>query len=111
VEHESLDQLMTRLRSEYLAEVPARLEELNAAANLWLSGREPSVPLVTLFHRLSGSAGAYGFELVSSVCRLTEQWLATKPHRGAEARGRLKRALDQLRWAFEQGPTGPGISA
>jgi HPt (histidine-containing phosphotransfer) domain-containing protein len=109
VAEESIDQLMDRLRGEYLAQVPARLDELESAAKSWLSGKEPAVPLVTLFHRLAGSAGAYGFEHVSSVCRLTEHWLAGKPKRGADAKVRIERALAQLRWAFEQGPSGTGV--
>jgi HPt (histidine-containing phosphotransfer) domain-containing protein len=110
VAEEPIDQLMARLRSEYLAEVPGRLAEIETAITEWLAGREPDPPLKTLFHRLSGSAGAYGFEHVTQVCRLTEQWLARKPARGPEARTRLEQALAQVKWAFEQPPSGTGVA-
>jgi HPt (histidine-containing phosphotransfer) domain-containing protein len=101
---------MKRLRGEYLAEVPNRLAEIDRAIKSWLSGNQPDPPLKTLFHRLSGSAGAYGFEHVTQVCRLTEQWLAKKPARGNDARVRLEQALAQLRWAFEQPPSGTSVA-
>lgn len=110
VAEEPIDQLMNRLRSEYLAEVPGRLAEIEGAIQSWLAGKQPDPPLKTLFHRLSGSAGAYGFEHVTQVCRLTEQWLAKKPARGNDARVRLERALAQLKWAFEQPPSGTGVA-
>ena len=110
VAEEPIDQLMKRLRGEYLAEVPNRLAEIDRAIKSWLAGQQPDPPLKTLFHRLSGSAGAYGFEHVTQVCRLTEQWLARKPAPGNDARVRLEQALAQLRWAFEQPPSGTSVA-
>jgi HPt (histidine-containing phosphotransfer) domain-containing protein len=110
VADEPIDQLMTRLRAEYLSEVPNRLAEIDAAIREWVAGGEPDPPLKTLFHRLSGSAGAYGFEHVTQVCRLTEQWLAKNPARGLDAKIRLERALAQVKWAFEQPPSGTGVA-
>jgi HPt (histidine-containing phosphotransfer) domain-containing protein len=101
---------MRRLRQEYLAEVPARLAELQGAIAAWTSGRQPPVPLATLFHRLSGSAGAYGFSGVTAACRSIEQWLATQPAPGAEAQARLEQAVAEVSRGFDAGPTAPDIS-
>lgn len=102
---------MLRLRQEYLAEVPDRLAELRASIDAWSGGRESDPPLATLFHRLSGSAGAYGFERVSTACRLTERWLAEQPPRDADAVARLRAVVEDVAAWFAEGPTAPDIGA
>lgn len=102
---------MTRLRQEYLAEVPARMTELRASVDEWLAGRDTDPPLTTLFHRLSGSAGAYGFERVSTACRLTERWLAGRPPRDGGAAQRLGAVIADLDAWFAEGPTAPHMGA
>ncbi len=109
--HDSLQELMTRLRRDYLGEIPARIADLRRTASAWLAGGEPEPPLETLFHRLAGSAGAYGFTDVSTVCRATERFLATSPGRSAESAARLEAAIRGVEEAFARGPTGPDITA
>ncbi len=105
-----ISELMNRLRGEYLAEVPDRLAALRAATEAWSRGEPADPPLGTQYHRLSGSAGAYGFDRVSDVCRRTERWLATEPSRTPEAIARLEGALAEVAAAFAAGPTGPDIA-
>lgn len=102
---------MLRLRQEYLAEVPDRLAELRSSIDAWSENRDTDPPLATLFHRLSGSAGAYGFERVSTACRLTERWLAGKPPRDANSTSRLREVTRDLEAWFAEGPTAPDIGA
>lgn len=108
---ESIDDLMARLRGEYLEEIPTRLEEFRASLESFMHEREPEgPPLATLFHRLAGSAGAYGFGDVSMLCRDTEQWLGTGPERTRETRARLESVLAAIAESFRRGPTTEGIA-
>lgn len=109
--HDSLQELMTRLRQDYVGEMPARITELRRAAAAWLAGGEPDPPLETLFHRLAGSAGAYGFTDVSTVSRAAERFIASSPGRNAETAARLEAAIRGVEEAFARGPTGPDITA
>lgn len=103
-------ELMVRLRQEYLEGIPGRLEELSDAIAEWSTGQTPPIPLATLFHRLSGSAGAYGFGEVSRICRETEQWLASDPDPLPESAARLRNAVDRIEQAFRTGPEGSDIA-
>ena len=108
---ESLADLMGRLRAEYLAEIPGRLDEMRQAVAVFTEGREPEgPPLAMLFHRLAGSAGAYGFGNVSAICRETEKWLGTNPDRTDEARAHLEHAIAGIGESFQNGPTTEGIA-
>lgn len=104
------DELMVRLRREYLDEIPRRLEELSDAITAWSNAQTPPIPLTTLFHRLSGSAGAYGFSEVSRICRETEQWLTSDPDPLPESAARLRNALGRIEQAFRTGPEGVDIA-
>jgi len=108
---ESIDQLMSRLREEYLAEIPDRLDEMRRALTAFAGGRESEgPPLATLFHRLAGSAGAYGFGDVSATCRETEKWLGTDPGRTDETRAHVERTIARIGESFRKGPTSEGIA-
>lgn len=74
------DELFQRLRKEYLAEAPARLDELRkdlAAAY----AREPEAlaSLRSRFHKLAGSGGSYGFHAITDASRVGEHWLLDNP--------------------------------
>ena len=108
--NEPLEQLVARLRGEYLAETPGRLGEMRSALARWRGGLSPEGPsLLTLFHRMAGSAGAYGFGDVSATCRAIEQWLTGSPP-ADEANGRrIAEAIDTIEAAFTRPPTTEGI--
>jgi len=103
-------ELMARLRQEYLAEVPDRLEQLRLAAGAFQRAEPADPPLATLFHRMAGSAGAYGFGPVTALCRGMEQWLATGPPRDNATMARIEQAIRAIASAFEEGPTSEGIA-
>jgi HPt (histidine-containing phosphotransfer) domain-containing protein len=104
--NEPLDQLMTRLREEYLAEVPTRLGELRSALDAFTAGTVPEGPtLATLFHRLAGSAGAYGFSAVTRVCRETESLLTEETTPTVATRAAIEAAIAAVERAFARGPT------
>ena len=102
---------MDRLRRDYLGEVPARIGDLRRTTAAWLEGGEPEPPLPTLFHRLAGSAGAYGYTEVSLICRTAERFVSAKPGRNAETAAKLEAAIQAVEKAFTKGPTGPDITA
>lgn len=106
-----LHELMARLRRDYQSEFPARIADLRRTASEWLAGGDPEPPLETLFHRLAGSAGAYGYIDVSTVCRAAEKFVGTEPGRNAETAARLEAAIGGVEQAFLRGPTGPDITA
>lgn len=108
---DSLSELMARLRRDYQAEFPGRIADLRRTAAEWLAGGEPEPPLATLFHRLAGSAGAYGYTEVSAVSRAAERFVGTGPGRSAETAARLEAAIQGVEEAFARGPTGPDITA
>ena len=99
---------MARLRQEYLAEVPDRLEQLRLAAGAFRRNEQADPPLATLFHRLAGSAGAYGFGPVTATCRTMEQWLATAPPRDDTTMARIEESIRAIAAAFEGGPSSGG---
>lgn len=102
---------MARLRRDYLGEIPARIGDLRRTTEAWLGGGDPEPPLETLFHRLAGSAGAYGFTEVSRVCRAAERFMSGKPVRSAESAAKLEAAIRVVEESFAKGPTGPDITA
>ena len=108
---DSLSELMDRLRRDYLGEVPSRIGDLRRTTEEWLAGAEPEPPLQTLFHRLAGSAGAYGYTEVSLICRTAERVMNSKPGRDAVTAAKLEAAIQAVEQAFTRGPTGPDITA
>lgn len=102
---------MARLRRDYQNEFPARIADLHRTASEWLAGGDPEPSLATLFHRMAGSAGAYGYTDVSTVCRVAEGFVGTGPGRNEETAARLEATIGGVEQAFSKGPTGPDITA
>ena len=102
---EPLEQMMRRLRAEYLDVVPERLRELRAALRATMDTGHADPSLATLFHRLAGSAGAYGFSEVSSECREMERFLREDPPRNALTEAAVAAGIDAIERAFGRGPT------
>lgn len=101
---------MARLRAEYLMEVPARLEEILAAVDQLAEGStEAVVQLKVLFHRLAGSAGAYGYGEVTTACRREEIALKAASNPAALA-DQIREAVDEIRTAFAASPTSHPIA-
>lgn len=101
---------MARLRADYLAEIPSRLEEILASVEQ-LERDDPDAirQLTVLFHRLAGSAGAYGFGEVTTACRREEIGLKAASRPVALA-GQLRAAVEEIRTAFAAAPTSPPIA-
>jgi diguanylate cyclase (GGDEF)-like protein len=90
-----VDDVFLELQREYIAELPARLEELRADTQAFEAGDpDAAASLRTRFHRLAGSGGSYGFPEISAVAREMELWITAGPPR-SEA-DRLRSALDRL---------------
>src|SRR5689334_17509742 len=97
----SEDEFFAQLQREYLAELPARLVELQAGIARFQAGDpDASGALKTQFHRLAGSGGSYGFSEISRIARELEQWLAVKPP--VTELPRLEHGVRQLVVAFRE---------
>ena len=108
---ESIDELMARLRSEYLADVPARLSELSEGIAAVGRGEDgAAAALAGLFHKLAGSAGAYGYGDVSDRCRQIERWLVAGEGGAKETLPPLEAAIGEIEAAFTKAPTTPPIA-
>jgi HPt (histidine-containing phosphotransfer) domain-containing protein len=89
------------LQTEYLASMPARLDELRADITGFKGGhRDASDSLKVRLHRLAGSAGSYGLLDLSSLAREAERWLARFPAPG-EA-DQLETIVDRMAKAVEE---------
>ena len=78
---EEIERAFQTLRTEYLASLPARLEELRAdIGDLKAGHRGATDSLKVRLHRLAGSGGSYGFVELSSIARDAERWLAATGH-------------------------------
>jgi diguanylate cyclase (GGDEF)-like protein len=77
---EPLDTTLLGLQREYLASMPARLDELRSDI-LGLSQGHPDAAgsLRARLHRLAGSGGSFGFAELSAIAREGERWLAANP--------------------------------
>jgi diguanylate cyclase (GGDEF)-like protein len=74
---EQLDTALLALQREYLAALPARLDELKADIQALGQGSSTAeASLKSRLHRLSGSGGSFGFSVLSAIAREGERWLA-----------------------------------
>jgi diguanylate cyclase (GGDEF)-like protein len=91
---DALGSAFLELQREYLASMPARLEELRADLTGMKQGSpEAAGSLKARLHRLAGSGGSFGFLELSAIAREGEQWLAS--NQGPEAGG-LSTIVDRL---------------
>jgi HPt (histidine-containing phosphotransfer) domain-containing protein len=75
---DAVDDAFRALQMEYLATLPARLEELRAdIADLRAGNPDAAPALKVRLHRLAGSGGSYGFVQLSSLAREAERWLTS----------------------------------
>ena len=90
-----VDRAFQELRLEYLASLPARLEELRSDLASRRTG-DPTVDasLKVRLHRLAGSGGSYGFSHLSSLAREAERCLANHP--AVRGQDELQRIVDRL---------------
>jgi diguanylate cyclase (GGDEF)-like protein len=96
---EALDSAFLELQREYLASMPARLEELRSD----LLGVKRSSPgsldsLKTRLHRLAGSGGSFGFLDLSAIAREGEALLAA----GGSVDGAMEEVVRRLGEAATQ---------
>jgi hypothetical protein len=80
---EPVDRAFLALQLEYLAAMPARLDELRADLAGFRAGHHhASDSLKVRLHRLAGSGGSYGFLDLSSLAREGQHWLNRFPSPG-----------------------------
>ena len=82
----SLDSAFLELQREYLAAMPARLDELRTDLDGLRQGSTAAVgSLKARLHRLAGSGGSFGFQELSALAREAERWIAAHPAEGDAA--------------------------
>ena len=92
---DSVDEAFQQLRLEYLATLPARLEELRSDVASWRAGDPDALASLKLrLHRLAGSGGSYRFVQLSSLARQAEQWLTADA--GVRETDELEMILNRL---------------
>jgi diguanylate cyclase (GGDEF)-like protein len=106
------DELFQQLRKEYLAEAPARLDELRkdlAAA----CAREPEAlaSLRSRFHKLAGSGGSYGFQAITDASREGEHWLLDHPEPGDAGFAWLGGVVGRIAAAFDDAARALGLAS
>ncbi len=106
------DEFFEELRREYLAEAPARLNELRKDLEALRAGEhDAAASLKVRFHRLAGSGGSYGFPQVSAAARAAEQWLGAHPTPDPAGIEQAAGMIDQLSAAFDLAGTELGLPA
>ncbi|HET6795547.1 MAG TPA: diguanylate cyclase [Gemmatimonadales bacterium] len=97
---EALDSAFLELQREYLASMPARLEELRSdLAQVRHGSKESLHSLKARLHRLAGSGGSFGFLELSAIAREGEALLAA--NHGAASDG-MALILERLGHAASQ---------
>jgi diguanylate cyclase (GGDEF)-like protein len=99
------------LRREYLASLPARLDELRSdLADFRAGSPQAAASLSSRLHRLAGSGGSYGFLELSRLAREAERWLATHP--SADQSGQMDSVIERLRaaWKSAEGELTPRVT-
>jgi diguanylate cyclase (GGDEF)-like protein len=100
---DELARVLEQLTREYVAESPARLQELRKdIAALRAGETDATKSLVMRFHRLAGSGGSYGFPEISNIARDAENWLKQNSLPRLEEIERLDYAVDQLADCFNK---------
>ncbi|MGH7510541.1 MAG: Hpt domain-containing protein [Gemmatimonadales bacterium] len=78
-----IDRAFLTLQLEYLASMPARVEELRTDIGGFRAGHPDAADsLKVRLHRLAGSGGSYGFLDISSMAREAQRWLTRFPAPG-----------------------------
>jgi HPt (histidine-containing phosphotransfer) domain-containing protein len=95
---DSVERALQALQLEYLASLPARVEELRSDVAAFSAGSpEAAASLKVRLHRLAGSGASYGFVDVSSIAREAERWLVAHPLGGQTEE--LEAIIERLRKA------------
>ena len=79
----AIQQLLTRLRDEFLQELPARID---AIERLVLEPRDASGELCRQVHSLKGLGATHGIDILSFACHQFEETLATLGETAPDAR-------------------------
>ena len=98
---DQLDRALLELQRDYLAAMPARLEELRADIVAFREGSaDAGASLRARLHRLAGSGGSFGFSELSAIAREAERRLQTD-HASADP-GSLASIVERLATAVRK---------
>ncbi len=104
------DDAILELQREYLADLPAQLDEIRADIEALRAGHEGApASLRTRFHRLAGSGGSHGFAEISAIAHQMERSLVADPN--VSDAGRIEEAVERLRQVVLAATLSPPASA
>lgn len=104
------DEFFEELRREYLAEAPARLNELRKDLEALRAGEgDAAASLKVRFHRLAGSGGSYGFPEISTAARAAEQSLGAQGALDPAGIEQVAAMIEGLTAAFDRAGTELGL--
>ena len=101
--------LMEKMRGDYLAELPVKIQALEVAIHDLGHPEHDQEALYTeiyrVVHSLKGTAGTYGIHVISTICRQFEDYLSVHPvtpvFRGTELTDVSLRYVAIIRHAIE----------
>lgn len=77
----AMQQMLEELKQSYIHEVPSKVEEMEALVMAIGKDEDVSDSFEKLFrkvHSLKGSAGTYGFNIITSICHQFEDYLESR---------------------------------
>ena len=74
--------MLDQLKNEFIAELPSRLEEIEALV-LGLSSNNNYEEIYRLIHSLKGAGGTHGIQIISVVCHQLESYLESQHDSGS----------------------------
>jgi hypothetical protein len=100
---EELEEVLARLRREYVAASPIRLQEMRKDVAAFLAGESDAIKsLIVHFHHLGGSGVSHGYPQISEIARPMEGWLKSDPPPAPEQAARLDEAVKRLAESFDR---------
>ncbi|MBT4587728.1 MAG: hypothetical protein HN884_09295 [Rhodospirillaceae bacterium] len=111
----NLEDVLEQLRLEYIENSQDKLDMVDGLIEklLELDGeewREIYVEFQRQIHSIKGTAGSYGFQVVTEISHSLEDYLETSNNLAAEQLSDIQLYVDQMRWIFKAGKN-PGHEA
>jgi chemotaxis protein histidine kinase CheA len=103
-----LENVLEQLRLEYIENSGDKLDQIDdlIGSLLGLEGdkwRDIYIDFQRQIHTIKGTAGSYGFQIVTEIAHSLEDYLEASNNLGADQLSDVQLYIDQMRWIFEAG--------
>ncbi|MBT4938888.1 MAG: hypothetical protein HON14_07125 [Rhodospirillaceae bacterium] len=104
----NLENVLEQLRLEYIESSGDKLDQIDSLISDLLDfddtkWREIFIEFQRQIHTIKGTAGSYGFQIVTEIAHSLEDYLETSNILGANQLGDIQLYVDNMRWIFEAG--------